>query len=74
MGIGAQVRVTKAGELLGWREISTGYGYASGQPALAHFGLGEVTRVDLEVKLPGGKLIRVKDVQADRLHVVREEN
>jgi len=70
MGIGAQVRVTRGGELLGWREIATGYGYASGQPAVAHFGLGDVTQVDVEVKLPGGKDDPSIRVKADQKLVV----
>jgi ASPIC and UnbV. len=41
--------------LLGCREIATGYGYASGQPAYAHFGLGKAEKVDVEVILPHGK-------------------
>src|SRR5262249_34139562 len=58
MGIGARVNVYSAGKLgrpgalLGCREIATGYGYASGQPAIAHFGLGKETSVDVEVVLP----------------------
>ena len=61
MGIGAKVKVYRAGKLgdpaalLGCGEISTGYGYASGQPAIAHFGLGEEQTFDLEVTLPHGK-------------------
>jgi hypothetical protein len=61
MGIGARVNlyaVGKLGEpaaLLGCREIATGYGYASGQPAYAHFGLGKAEKVDVEVILPHGK-------------------
>ena len=42
-------------QLLGMREIATGYGYASAQPAIAHFGLGQVERVDLEIVWPHGK-------------------
>ena len=37
------------------REIGIGYGYCSGQEAIAHFGLGKVERVDIEVTLPHGK-------------------
>src|SRR5439155_1571519 len=43
MGIGSRVNVYAAGKLrqaaalLGSREIAAGYGYASGQPAIAHF-------------------------------------
>jgi hypothetical protein len=61
MGIGSGVRIWPAGklgqarELLGSREISVGYGYASGQEAIAHFGLGKVEECDVEVILPHGK-------------------
>jgi hypothetical protein len=61
MGVGAVVRVYPAGRLgdaaalLGAREIATGYGYASAQPAVAHFGLGDQQSVDVEVTLPHGK-------------------
>jgi len=60
-GIGSQVRLYAAGKLgqpdalLGMREIAVGYGYASGQEAIAHFGLGEVQTCDVEVTLPHGK-------------------
>jgi hypothetical protein len=61
MGIGSRVNIYAAGKLgqaaglLGCREIATGYGYASGQPAYAHFGLGKEKTVDVEVILPHGK-------------------
>jgi hypothetical protein len=66
MGIGAQVNVYAAGtkNLLGFQEISTGYGYASGQPAYAHFGLGEHKRVDVEINLPDTKTLRRANVAA----------
>ncbi|MEX0716564.1 MAG: CRTAC1 family protein [Planctomycetaceae bacterium] len=73
MGIGARVNVYPAGNigeaaaLLGIREIATGFGYASGQPALAHFGLGKQESVDLEVILPHGRgRIERKDVRANQ--------
>jgi hypothetical protein len=61
MGIGARVKIYTAGKsgdssaLLGCQEISTGFGYASGQAPVAHFGLGSEAVVDLEVTLPHGK-------------------
>jgi hypothetical protein len=61
MGIGSRVRVYEAGKLgeatalVGCAEIATGYGYASAQPAVAHFGLGSAETVDVEVTLPHGK-------------------
>ena len=73
MGIGAQVRVhSRDGSLLGLQEVSTGYGYAAGQPAVCHFGLGDATQVDVTVKLPNGKTIVKKSVAVDRRLVVTE--
>jgi hypothetical protein len=73
MGIGAKLKIYPAGKLadasalIGCREIAAGYGYTSGQAAVAHFGLGAQERVDVEVTLPHGKgtLVR-KDVKADQ--------
>jgi len=61
MGIGSRINIYRAGKLgdasalLGTREMAVGFGYASGQPAIAHFGLGEESSVDLEILLPHGK-------------------
>jgi hypothetical protein len=72
-GIGAQIRVypkSKLGDaasLLGFQEIGTGYGYASGQPAVAHFGLGDVGEVDLRIRLPDGKVVDQAGVKAGQL-------
>ena len=73
MGVGALVcvypggRLGDAAALLGAREVATGFGYASAQPAVAHFGLGDQQVVDVEVTLPHGhgKLVR-KGVTADQ--------
>lgn len=78
MGIGAQVRVFSAGHLgdvahlLGFQEISTGYGYASGQPALCHFGLGDAERIDVEVRLPGGAVVKSPGMKADQIVTIEE--
>jgi hypothetical protein len=78
MGIGAQVRIYKAGRigkadaLLGFQEVGTAYGYASGQPAVCHFGLGEEKSVDVRVTLPGGKVIERARVTADQVLIVEE--
>jgi enediyne biosynthesis protein E4 len=72
MGIGAQVKLFAPGtkDLLGFQEISTGYGYASGQPAYAHFGLGKHKTVDVEIKLPDGRTLRREKIaQGQRLKV-----
>lgn len=81
MGIGARVHVYPAGKLgdaksrLGLKEIATGYGYASSQPAYAHFGLGEANRVDVEVVLPHGKgrIVR-RNVTANRRLTIASSN
>jgi enediyne biosynthesis protein E4 len=72
MGIGAQVRVSAGGQLIGFQEITTGYGYASGQRAYAHFGLGDEKSVSVEVRLPNGKKLVKDGVAADRLLTVEE--
>ncbi|MFN4260785.1 MAG: CRTAC1 family protein [Gemmataceae bacterium] len=78
MGIGSQVRVYRAGQLgkadalLGFQEVTIGYGYASGQPAVCHFGLGDETKVDLRVKLPNGKIVDKQGIAADQRLVIEE--
>lgn len=78
MGIGAQVRLFAAGHagqsdrLLGLQEVSTGYGYASGQPAMCHFGLGNVASVDVTVRLPSGQVLTRPNIKADQLLTVEE--
>jgi hypothetical protein len=60
MGVGCRVHLYEAGRLgdsaalIAVREISVGYGYASGQEAVAHFGLGSRSKCDVEVELPFG--------------------
>jgi hypothetical protein len=79
-GIGCRIYVYPAGKLgqagamLGCREIAVGFGYASGQPAIAHFGLGSHEQVDLEILLPHrqGTLTR-RNVPANQRLVVRPE-
>jgi enediyne biosynthesis protein E4 len=73
MGIGSKVKIYSAGKLgepaalLGFREINAGFGYCSGQEAIAHFGLGQTTQVDIEVTLPHGKgTITQKGVQMNQ--------
>lgn len=76
MGIGSRILVYRAGgadnpsELLGCREIAVGYGYASGQPAAAHFGLGTEQQVDLVVVLPHGRGRVVRRGVAAGQHIV----
>ena len=76
MGIGTQVKVLAAGtkNLLGFQEITTGYGYASGQPAIAHFGLGDQAKVDVELQFPDGWKMIKSEVTVNRRMVIRELN
>ncbi len=62
-GIGTKIRVTAGGKLLGSQEMATGYGYASGQIARCHFGLGEVKEVEVELVFPNGKSRRIESVK-----------
>jgi enediyne biosynthesis protein E4 len=70
--LGARVRVTKDGRLLSLQDITTGCGYASGQPALAHVGLGDATVVDVRVDFPSGASVERKAVAADQVLIVEE--
>jgi hypothetical protein len=60
-GIGALVRVYRPGMLgkpeglIAAKEIAVGFGYASGQEAAAHIGLGDLAACDVEIILPHGK-------------------
>jgi hypothetical protein len=73
MGVGSRVDVYVAGKagnstaLIGSREIATGFGYASSQEAVAHFGLGERVECDVVVTLPHarGRVTRA-GVKADQ--------
>lgn len=78
-GIGAVVKVYEAGKLgqkealLGQREIVVGVGYASGQEAVAHFGLGKGEKCDIEVTLPHGEgKLTKKDVAANQRLMVQK--
>jgi hypothetical protein len=78
-GIGTRINVYPAGKLgdaksmIGCREIATGFGYASGQPAIAHFGLGSVDLVDLQIVLPHGRgTLERKGVKANERMVIEQ--
>lgn len=65
-GIGARVRVT-IGEQTQMREIRAGSNYVSQDPAVAHFGLGAATVVDLlSVTWPDGEVTEQVGVAADQ--------
>jgi enediyne biosynthesis protein E4 len=80
MGIGSLVKVYSAGglndsgKLLGTQEVTTGYGYASGQAAIPHFGLGSRERVDVSVSFPNGMSVELRNVEAGQELTVEEPN
>jgi hypothetical protein len=73
MGVGCRVLLYEAGKLgaaeslIGACEISVGYGYCSGQEAIAHFGLGKRAACDLVIVLPHGQgRVEKRDVQTNQ--------
>ena len=76
MGLGTKVRVYRAGEgnretgLLGFQEIGTGDGFASGQAPIAHFGLGSEAVVDVTAAFPDGSRTVLKDIRTDQRLIV----
>lgn len=80
MGIGAVVKIYKAGglndpqSLIAVQEVTTGYGYASGQAATPHFGLGTHKSVDLVVSFPNEMHVEMRNVKTDRELTIEEQN
>ena len=78
MGIGSQISVYRVGRLgdpaalLGFQELNVGYGYASGQEAVCHFGLGADSKVDVKVRLSNGRILVKKSVAADQRITIAE--
>jgi hypothetical protein len=66
-GIGAVVRA--AGQV---NHMTSSGGYASGSHAGVHFGLGELTKVDIEVLWPSGVVQKVPGGAADRVVEITE--
>jgi Na+-translocating ferredoxin:NAD+ oxidoreductase RnfD subunit len=54
------------------QEARAGSSYLSSEDPRLHFGLGDARRIaELDVQLPGGKVIRLHNVQTDRILTVR---
>ena len=71
-GIGARLTLTADGRTQ-LREIRAGSSYLGQNDLRAHFGLGEVERVDrLEIRWPSGWVDVLEDVEADRILTVVE--
>ena len=69
--IGARVTI-KASGLLQVREILSGSSYMSQSDFRAHFGMGQETTADLQVRWPSGKEELWRNVKTNTLMVVRE--
>ena len=70
--VGARVRVRTP---LGWqmREVAAGSAYLSQRSLVQHFGLGDADHADaVEIAWPSGARTLVRDVPADRRHVLVE--
>lgn len=66
-GVGWRVEVFDGDNLLGAREITTTQGYSAGVAPVAHFGLGDVERVDIRLTPPGdGDQVVLTDQPADQ--------
>ncbi len=66
-GIGSLITVSNGdGNPIGRQEIGVGGGYSSGHPAVAHFGLGGETVVDLTITLPDGSATELTQIAADQ--------
>ena len=78
MGVGATVRVYEAGRagdrkyLIGRQDIAIGTGYACGEEALAHIGLGKAAKCDVEAAW-GKQRVRKTGVPADQMVTITFE-
>jgi hypothetical protein len=71
-GLGAVVKVRARG-LEQTRELRLSDGYLGSNEPVVHFGLGEARRIDsLAVEWPSGTLDRCTDLEAGKLHRVKE--
>jgi hypothetical protein len=79
-GIGARVRVgakltPSSTPVVQFDEVRSGCGYFSQNDMRLHFGLEQASIVDfLEIRWPSGQLDTFKDLQVNRLYVLREGN
>jgi tetratricopeptide (TPR) repeat protein len=73
LAIGAQLTV-KAGNLLVYREIKGSEGFGATSPYRQHFGLGKQEKIDsLEIRWPSGAKHEFKDLAANQIIAVRED-
>ena len=73
-GIGARVAVLRNPDKPLWRRARTDGSYMSANDIRVHFGLGDATRLDLEIRWPGGKVQTLKGVAANQIIEVDEDS
>ncbi|MBW3671897.1 MAG: CRTAC1 family protein, partial [Acidobacteria bacterium] len=71
--VGARLIATADDGSRVWREIHGSEGYLSVHPRTQHFGLGGAGKVDLEIRWPNGDTQLVKDLEANRRHIIEQE-
>lgn len=64
--MGTKIRVTAAGKIIGYQQVYTGYGFASGQSPICHFGVGKLRQVNLEIVLPDGNVKKSERVAVNQ--------
>ncbi|MGH9936483.1 MAG: CRTAC1 family protein, partial [Blastocatellia bacterium] len=73
-GVGAKIKLVTADGDARFNHVTTSVGYASSSDIRAHFGLGGEKIVKLiEIRWPSGVTQRLKEVAADRLLTIIEE-
>ena len=71
--IGARVTI-HAGGVTQMEEVRAGGSYLSQNDLRVHFGLGSAAKIDsVEIRWPNGKTEILKDVAADKIHTIVEE-
>jgi hypothetical protein len=70
--LGTRVAVTSGGRTQ-TRDLQVSASYASGTLTGLHFGLGDASRVDVEVRWPGGEIRRYPGVAARRVYRLTRE-
>ncbi|MFT6129519.1 MAG: hypothetical protein ACJATN_001243 [Neolewinella sp.] len=70
--IGAVAIVTLPNGQQLWRGIHSTTGYLSAHPKAVHFGLGNATEFDLEVRWPNGEVANFKALAVDKAHYVSQ--
>ena len=72
--IGARVIFTLPDGHKIWREIHGSGAYLTVQPKTVHAGLGRLDRTDVEITWPGGKRQSIKNLEANKTHVIEMSN